>query len=115
MWSAIANFVANELDQSGIPNVRPQRSTHLRRKFSVASVQRLPPNASCEEKLERAAHSIFHADCRTHRRGARGLEAAMTGADTPRIPIKFLYGSRLNTPAAARRWGPCELKPMLRV
>ena len=44
-----------------------------------------------------------------------GLEAAMTGADTPRIRIKFLYGSRPKTPPAARRWGPCELKPMLRV
>jgi hypothetical protein len=31
--TALANLVANELDQSGIPNVRPQRSTRLRRKF----------------------------------------------------------------------------------
>jgi hypothetical protein len=48
--------------------------------FSVASVQRSPPNASCEEQLKRAAHNMLTAELRLGDRLA--LEAAMTGANT---------------------------------
>ena len=57
--------------------------------FSAASVQRSPRNASCEEQLERAGHSISHAACRTQRRGPTGLEAAMTGADSRGYRLSF--------------------------
>jgi hypothetical protein len=30
LWSTIANFVANEVDESGIPSLRAQRPTRLR-------------------------------------------------------------------------------------
>jgi hypothetical protein len=64
--------------------------------FSVASVQRSPPNASCEEQLKRAAHYMLTAELRLGDR--LGLEAAMTGADTRGCRLSFRMAPDLRHP-----------------
>ena len=83
-------------------NVQPTYAGSLA--WQAFSARRLTQVATKNWSARLTVYSMPTAELTVGERG--GLEAAMTGADTPRIQIKFLYGSRLKTRAAARRWDP---------